>query len=220
MTMPWNDDVRADVEEALAWDPKVDANTIAVSAADGHITLRGTVGSVREKLEAKKAAAGVFGVDAVKDEVQVRLLDDQRRTDAELRADVLQALMLDSAVPATVDARVEEGIVTLLGKVDWQYQREEAERVAANIVDALGVLNGIELTHPLPDAGVVDGAIRNAFERMTEVDGSRLVVTAVGGTVTISGQVRTFAERNAALAAAWAAPGVLAVDDQMTVNHA
>lgn len=218
--MPWDNDVRADVQEALTWDPKVDAGTIAVSAVDGHITLRGTVGSVREKLEAKKVAEGVFGVVAVKDELQVHLLDDQRRNDAELRAHVLQALMLDSAVPATVDAKAEEGVVTLLGKVDWQYQREEAEHVAASIVGALSVLNGIALSHPLPDVDSVDVDIRNAFERLAALDGSRLSVSAAGGTVTVSGHVRTLVERDAALAAAWSAPGVVAVDDQMVVvNH-
>lgn len=74
--MPWNDEMREDVEEELAWDPNVDAKSIAVSAVDGHVTLRGTVGSVREKLEAQKVAAAVFGVVAVKDELQV----DDRRT--------------------------------------------------------------------------------------------------------------------------------------------
>jgi osmotically-inducible protein OsmY len=145
--MPWNDEVRADVEEELAWDPKVDANTIAVSAADGHITLRGTVGSLREKLEAQKVAARIFGVVAVNNELRVRLLDEEVRNDAELRADVLQALMLDPSVPPTVDVKVEEGIVTLLGKADWQFQRYEAERVATNIAGALEVLNGIEVAH-------------------------------------------------------------------------
>jgi osmotically-inducible protein OsmY len=70
--MPWNAEVRADVEEALAWDAELADDTIAVSADDGHVTLRGTVGSMREKLEAKNVAAGVFGVVAVKDELQVR----------------------------------------------------------------------------------------------------------------------------------------------------
>jgi osmotically-inducible protein OsmY len=75
--MPWNEEVRADVQEALAWNPKVDIDAIAVSADDGHVTLRGTVGSMREKLEAKTVAAGVFGVVAVKNELQVRPLDTQ-----------------------------------------------------------------------------------------------------------------------------------------------
>src|SRR5262249_55526280 len=113
-----------------------------------------------------------------------------------------------------------EGVVTLLGKVDWQYQREEAEHVAASIVGALSVLNGIALSHPLPDVDSVDVDIRNAFERLAALDGSRLSVSAAGGTVTVSGRVRTLVERDAALAAAWSAPGVVAVDDQMVVvNH-
>ena len=97
--MSRNDDLVSDVTDELYWDPKVDNSSIAASAADGKITLRGTVGSLREKREAKTAAERVFGVIAVDNQLQVRLLNGQRREDAELRGDVLQALMLDSLVP-------------------------------------------------------------------------------------------------------------------------
>src|SRR5262245_51637148 len=125
--MSWDDDVMANVNDELFWDPKVDSAAIAVSADDGKVTLRGTVGSLGEKREAKKAAEKVYGVISVDSKLQVPLMDDKRREDAELRGDVLQALMLDSMIPATVDAKVDEGFVTLTGTADWQYQREEAE---------------------------------------------------------------------------------------------
>src|SRR6478672_10648843 len=142
-----------DVSDELFWDPKVDSTAIAVSADGGKITLRGTVGSLRERREAKKAAERVFGVTSVDNQLQVKLMNDDKRGDAEMRGDVLQALMLDSLVPKTVDAKVEDGFVTLTGTAAWQYQRDEADFVASNIVGALDVYDEIELKHPTPKAG-------------------------------------------------------------------
>ena len=97
-----NDDLQLDVAAELSWDPKIDGRAIAVSADDGAVTLRGTVGSFREKREAEKAATRVYGVTEVSNELQVQMLNGSKRDDADLRGDVLQALMLDSLVPKTV----------------------------------------------------------------------------------------------------------------------
>jgi len=217
--MSSNDDLVNDVTDELYWDPKVDNSAIAVSADDGRITLRGTVGSFREKREAKTAAERVFGVVSVDNQLEVRLLNDHRRGDAELRGDVLQALMLDSLVPNTVDANVDDGFVTLTGTVDRQYQRTEAEQVAGNIVGALDVLNAIELTNPTPDADDVKEGIKKAFKRNAKLDAHDLSVASSDGNVTIEGTVSSWAEHDEALAAAWAAPGVTAVDDRMSVAY-
>jgi len=209
----------ADVSDELFWDPKIDNDAIAVSADEGKITLRGTVGSLREKREAKKAAERVFGVISVDNQLQVRLMNDDRRADAELRGDVLQALMLDSLVPKTVDAKVEDGFVILTGTADRQYQRDEAEFVASNIVGALDVIDEIELKHPTPSAGDVQDSIKKAFKRNAGVDAEDLRVATDNGTVTIDGTVRSWAEHDEALDAAWAAPGVTSVLDRMTVSY-
>ncbi len=108
-----NDELTSHVTDELFWDPKVDNAAIAVSTADGVVTLRGTVGSLRQKREAKKDAERVWGVKNVNNDLQVRLLNDDRREDADLRGAVLQALGLDSLVPATVGADVDVGMVTL-----------------------------------------------------------------------------------------------------------
>jgi osmotically-inducible protein OsmY len=126
-----DEQLQADVVAELFWDPKVDSEAIAVSADAGTVTLRGAVDSFRQKREAGKAARRVYGVIGVQNELDVRLLDDSKRDDAELRGDVLQALMLDSLIPTTVDARARNGSVTLSGTADWQYQRDEAEFLAA-----------------------------------------------------------------------------------------
>jgi osmotically-inducible protein OsmY len=217
--MSYNDDLTADVSDELFWDPKIDNEAIAVSADDGKITLRGTVGSLREKREAKKAAQRVFGVISVDNKLQVRLMNDQKRDDADLRGDVLQALMLDTLVPKTVDAKVDDGLVTLTGKADWQYQRDEAEFVASNIAGAIDVYDEIELTYPTPQAGDVQGSIKKAFKRNATLDADDLFVTTDNGTVTINGTVSSWAEHDEALDAAWAAPGVTSVQDEMTVGY-
>jgi osmotically-inducible protein OsmY len=217
--MSLDNELTADVGDELFWDPKVDNAAVAVSADGGKITLRGTVGSLREKREAKKAAQRVFGVTSVDNQLKVKLMDDERRADAELRGDVLQALMLDSLVPATVDAKVEDGFVTLTGTVDWQYQRDEADYVASNIVGTLDVFNEIELKQPTPNAGDVQHSIKKAFKRNAKIDADDLSISTHDGTVTINGDVSSWAEHDEALDAAWAAPGVTSVRDEMTVSY-
>jgi osmotically-inducible protein OsmY len=217
--MSLDTDLVANVSDELFWDPKLDSTAIAVSADDGKITMRGTVGSLREKREAKSAAQRVYGVISVDNQLKVRLLNDSRRIDADIRGDVLQALMLDSLVPDTVDAAVVDGLVTLTGTAGWQYQRDEAEFVASNIVGALDVVDDIALTDPTPDAGDVQDAIGRAFKRNAALDADDLRISSSNGTVTVKGTVSSWAEHDEALDAAWAAPGVTSVRDDLTVAY-
>jgi osmotically-inducible protein OsmY len=214
-----NEQLIDDVNDELHWDPKLDNAAIAVSADDGTVTLRGTVGTFREKRGAKKAAERVYGVTEVKNELEVKLLTDSRRDDADLRADVLQSLALDSLVPATIDAQVDDGYVTLTGKVEWQYQRDEAESVAANVVGVLDVEDDVELIGPPPDAGDVQDDIKRAFKRNAKLDAKDLSVETSDHTVSVSGTVRSWAEHDEAIDAAWAAPGVRHVKDRIAVAY-
>ena len=217
--MSFDTDLTADVSDELFWDPKLDSAAIAVSADDGAITMRGTVGSLREKREAKKAAERVFGVISVDNKLQVKLLNDAKRDDADLRGDVLQALMLDSLVPKTVDAKVEDGFVTLTGAANWQYQRDEAEFVASNIVGALDVYDEIELQYLTPTGGDVKESIKKALKRNAALDADDLRISTDEGTVTVKGTVSSWAEHDEAIDAAWAAPGVTSVRDDLMVAY-
>lgn len=210
--------LQLDVAAELFWDPKVGSAAIAVSANGGTITLRGTVGSLREKHEAKKAAERVYGVLAVDDELQVRILDEDQREDTELRGDVLHALVLDGLIPTTVDARVTAGLVTLTGTASWQYQRDEAKFIAANVPGVFGIEDRIKLITSSDGRDTKDD-ISEAFVRSARLDAGGLSVSTSPGSVTLSGVVNSWAEHDEAIAAAWAAPGVTEVYDHIKVAY-
>jgi osmotically-inducible protein OsmY len=190
-----------------------------VSASDGEVTLRGTLGSFREKREAQKVAERVYGVTSVRNKMEVRILDEHGRQHADLRGAVLQAMALDGLIPKTVDAKADSGSVTLTGTAAWQYQREEAEFVAGNVPGVADVDNQITLTTPQPKAGDVKQSIERAFQRNASLDAEGLSVTTRGNIVILSGAVSSWDERDAAVAAAWAAPGVAAVEDRIVVEY-
>jgi osmotically-inducible protein OsmY len=214
-----DDELQEWVREELFWDPKVDGAAIAVSASDGEVTLRGTLGSFRQRREAQKAAERVYGVTSVHNRIEVRILDEHGRQHADLRGAVLQAMALDGLIPRTVDAKADRGVVTLTGTAAWQYQREEAEFVAGNVPGVAGIDNQIALITPQPKAGDVKQSIARAFQRNANLDAEGLSVTTRGNTVLLGGAVSSWDERDAAVAAAWAAPGVAAVEDRIVVEY-
>jgi osmotically-inducible protein OsmY len=214
-----DDELQFEVTQELSWDPKVDSAAIAVSVDDGKVTLKGTVGSFREKREAKKAVERVWGVKSVHNDLQVRFLDNFGQDDADLRGAVLQALMLDSAVPKTIDAKVENGFVRLTGTAEWKWQREEAETVAGNVSGVIGVEDDVDVVGPTPDPEDIQKSIKHAFKRNASLDAEGISVESSHGTVTVSGVVRSWAEHDEALDAAWAAPGVTKVRDHLAVSY-
>ena len=213
-----DDDLRRDVAAELCWDPQVDSAAIAVSAASGLVTLRGTVASLRHKRAGGSAAARVRGVTRVVNELRVRIPDRDRRDDEDLRGDVLEALMLEASVPMTVDAQARDGLVTLAGTVQWHYQREAAESRTASVPGVIGIDNVIALAQA-PDARAAADAISCAFRRDAVLDADGLSVeTFFGGLVILSGTVSSSAAHHHAVAAAWSAPGVTDVDDRIDVE--
>ena len=213
-----DDDLRLDVAAELSWDPKVSSEAIVVSADAGTITLEGTVGSLRERQEAGKAAARVYGVRGVSNQLHVRTLDDGR-DDTDLRGDVLDALMLDGLIPMTVDAKVRDGFVTLTGTALWHYQRDEAELLTASVPGVTGVADEITLTSA-PDGHDITRGIIRAFRRSAVLHVREFSVeTASYGSVTVAGTAHSWAEHDEAIAAAWSAPGVIDVDDRIVVEY-
>jgi osmotically-inducible protein OsmY len=214
-----NEELKQSVSEELAWDPKVDEDRIAVYADEGVVTLRGTVGSLRQKLDAKQDAERVHGVKHVTNELEVQVMNDERRDNADLRGDILQALSLNHLVPPTIDAAVHEGFVTLTGTANWQYEREEAETVASNVVGVISVTDEVRLVAPGPTAHDVQHSIKKAMERNAKLDADSVSVETENGTVTLRGTVTSWADHDRAVDAAWAAPGVTRVKDHILVAY-
>ena len=214
-----DDDLRRDVAAELYWDPRVDSAAIEVSAATGMVTLCGTVTSLRHKRAGGNAAARVRGVTRVANELRVQIPDKDRRDDEDLRGDVLEALMLESSVPMTVDAEARDGFVTLTGTVEWHYQREAAESRAASVPGVVGIDNAIALGQA-PDARAAADAISCAFRRDAVLDADGLSVeTFSGGIVVLSGTVSSWAAHDHAVAATWSAAGVTDVKDRIGVEY-
>ncbi|MEU6139489.1 BON domain-containing protein [Streptomyces sp. NPDC047081] len=201
-----------DVIEELAWDPRIDATAVGVDAEEGTVTLRGTVSSLRHRRDAVKVARRVRGVLRLRDELEVRLPPAHRRDDTELSSDVLQALTLDTAVPTTVNAYAQHGVVTLMGFVDWHCQRLASEAAVANV---LGVREVVDLIRLQP-TGTADPV---AFLRAARRAGlpSCVSLEATDGTVTVNGAVHTLSDHDRALALAWSTPGTVAVNDRLSV---
>lgn len=214
-----NDRLRAEVAAELGWDPRVDSTDITVSVQGGRVTLHGTVTRFRQKREADNAARHVHGVTAVSNFVEVHIPEQDRRADADVRADVGQALALNDHIPATVEASVEGGLVTLCGVAAWQFQRDEAELACAAVPGVMGVDVAISLRPAAGDSDI-EHAISAAFERSARLD--RFEISAdspLPGMVVLSGTVGSWAEHDDAVALAWFAPGVTDVDDRIAVAY-
>jgi osmotically-inducible protein OsmY len=215
-----DDDLRRDVAAELHWDPRVDSTAIEVTAAGGMVTLRGTVASLSHQRAAGNAARRVRGVTGVASDLRVQIPDRDRRGDEDLRGDVLEALMLESSVPMTVEADARDGLVTLTGTVEWHYQREAAESRTASVPGVAGIDNVITLAQ-VPDVHAAAEAISRAIRRDAVLDADGLSVeTFPGGLVILSGTVGSGAAHDHAVAAAWSAPGVIEVDDRLGVEYA
>ena len=215
-----DDQLRSDARDELRWEPRVDDTSIAVEAHDGVVTLRGTVGSFREKRDATTAVKRVYGTKRVDNDLDVKLLTADRRADADLRGDVLQAMVLDALIPSTIDAKVNDGAVTLTGTAHLHFERDEAEYVAGNVKGVTSVYNEVALISPPPFEGDVQHSIQRAMQRDAKLDAEGVKVESEdNGKVKLSGSVRSWAEHDAAVDAAWNAPGVMEVDDDLLVAY-
>jgi osmotically-inducible protein OsmY len=213
-------EIRRHVENALDWDPSISARDVGVSVDEGVVTLRGTVGSYSEKVNAERVAERVYGVKAVANDLDVRLVSGYERTDTEIARAAAAALGWNTVVPAErVTVIVDNGWVTLNGTLDYYYQSTAAERAIRDLTGVRGVSNCILLQAPavVVNANDVTAQIEAAFQRSAQVDARRITVAAADGTVTLTGRVRSCAEREEAKRAAWAAPGVTHVVDRLAV---
>jgi osmotically-inducible protein OsmY len=210
-------DLQQDVLDELKWEPSVNAAHIGISVKNGVVTLSGHVPSYAEKHGAEKAAKRVYGVKAVADELDVKLPGSSKRTDEDIAQACVSALTANYSVPdEKIKVVVNNGRVALEGEVEWQFQREAAMNAVRYLTGVIGVADKITVkAHVSPSD--VNNKIAAAFKRNAEIDARRVTVEARDGKVILHGSVRSWTERDEAQRAAWAAPGVTAVENLISV---
>jgi osmotically-inducible protein OsmY len=211
-------EIDKDVKEELEWNPDLDASDIAVSVKKGVVTLAGFTHSYAHKWEAEAAAKRVAGVVGVANDIEVRLPSADERPDPEIARDAVAAIKSQLPISSErIKVVVQNGWITLEGQVEWQYQRDTAEKAVRRIKSVKGVSNIIKL-RPRAEPSEIKSKIQEAFKRNAEVDANRIVVETNGGEIILKGVVRSWIEREEAERVAWAAPGVTHVEDRIVVS--
>ena len=212
-------ELRKDVVDELEWDPSIDAATIGVAIENGIIALTGHVGSYADKTNAERIVKRVHGVQGVANDIEVKLPTSFERDDVDIARSAVNALEWNVSVPKDrVKVTVTTGWVTLDGSVDWYYQKRAAEDAVFLLAGVRGVSNNINVATTQVHAADVKGKIEAALKRNAEIDSKKIVVQASDGKVTLSGTVRSWVERQDAVNAAWSAPGVMNVVDQIRIH--
>jgi osmotically-inducible protein OsmY len=210
-------DVKKNVEHELEWDAVLDATDVAVAVNGGVVTLTGFVRHYNEKLQAERAAKRVKGVYGLANEIEVRLAGEER-SDPEIARDAVAALQMQLPVSAeNIKAIVQHGKIRLEGQVRWHYQRQRAESAVRHLQGVKAVQNLISIA-PAEAAKDVRGAIQAAFHRNAQLEADRVTIEAIGGEVVLAGKVNTWAEREEAERAAWMAPGVSSVRNNIGIG--
>jgi osmotically-inducible protein OsmY len=216
--MKTDSQLQQDVMDELQWEPRVDHANIGVAAKDGVVTLSGFVSSYTSKIAAEKAARRVKGVRGLAEEIEVRFASDPKTSDPEIAKRIADMFDWSVTIPKNrIAVKVEHGWVTLSGVVDYHFHRQAAKDLASRISGVKGVTNLVEVK-TIPSPGDVKDRIVAAFKRNADLDASTITVVADGTTVRLGGKVHAWYERQIAERAAWAAPGVNRIEDNIAVS--
>lgn len=218
MIMKTDAEIQKDVMDELRWEPILHASEIGVSVRNGIVTLSGTVDGYLKKTVAEKAAKRIAGVKAVAEDIEVKYPHDLIKNDTEIAEAVVNALKWHSGVAEEkIKIKVEDGVVTLDGEVDWEYQRNSAVAQIEKLIGVRTIVNNIAIKITLPSRDLKQ-KISAAFHRSATIDANKISVETSGNKVTLKGMVRSWAEKDDAEKAVWAAGGVTKVENLLEIE--
>lgn len=214
-----NSELQSDVQNAIKWEPLLNAAEIGVTVKDGVVSLTGIVDSYAKKLEAENAAKKVIGVKAIVENIEVKFFNALTKTDAEIANEVLVGLKNNWSIPSDkLSVKVEEGWVTLDGELPWNYQREASKNAIIYLQGVKGVTNNIKIKSDSKDA-IEQIDIENAIARNWSIDESDINVSVSGTTVTLTGTVNTWYQKDEAARIAWKTSGIWHVNNDIVVDY-
>ena len=220
LIMKSNAELQKDVQDAIKWEPLLNAAEIGVTVKDGVVTLTGIVDSFSKKTEAEDATKSVSGVKAVVEKIEVKYNSLwAKKDDNAIATEVVNALKWNFQIPTDkVSVKVEKGLVTLTGELPWNYQKEAAQAAVKNLLGVIGVSNEITIKSESQD-DVEKRDIESGLRRNWSIDDQDITVKTAAHKVTLSGSVDSWYQKEEASRIAWNAPGVWHVNNELVVNY-
>jgi osmotically-inducible protein OsmY len=214
-----NQELQTDVQNAIKWEPLLNAAEIGVTAKDGVVSLTGVVDSYAKKMEAENAAKKVIGVKALVEKIEVNFPNSWTKTNAEIANEVLTGLKNNGSIPNDkITVKVKDGWVTLEGELQWNYQKEAAKSAVNYLTGVKGVSNNIKIKSESHDT-IEKKDVEAAIARSWSIDDSDINVAVSGTTVTLTGTVDSWYQRNEATRIAWNTPGIWHVNNELAVDY-
>lgn len=213
-----NSELQTDVQNAIKWEPLLNAAEIGVTAKDGVVSLTGVVDSYAKKLEAENAAKRVIGVKALVEKIEVQFPNSWTKTNAEIANEVLTALKSNWSIPNDkVTVKVEDGWVTLEGELPWNFEKEAAKRAVNYLMGVKGVTNNILIKSEIHDK-IEQQDVENAIARSWSINDNDIRVKVAGKTVSLTGTVTSWYQKEEAGRIAWNTPGIWLVDNELEIE--
>ncbi len=216
--MKTDQQLREDIIAELEYDPSIETKKISVATLNGIVTLSGSVPNFYEKWSIERAVKRVAGVSGIAEELTVQTFPNTEQTDSEIAQAARLAIQWSVAIAEEqIQIMVEQGIITLEGAVDWQYQKQNVYDAVIHLRGVQGIHNRITLKPYLTSTDVRE-KIEAAFKRSANFNAKQVHVTVDNGNVTLEGNLPTWTERDTASRVAWNAAGVMTVNNQIMVG--
>jgi osmotically-inducible protein OsmY len=210
--------IKKDVLDELAWQPTIDETQVGVIVDNGVVTLTGTLDSYAKKMAAEKAVKSVKGVKAVAEDIKIEYGNSFRKTDTEIAKSAANVLNENINVPKDkVLVKVDNGGLYLTGELKWDFQKNAAKKAVENIRGVKYVVNNIGIKQEVQPFDI-QNRITKAFARSAVIDAKNINVNVDGSTVQLRGKVHSISEKDDARKAAYNAPGVYKVENELVVE--